>query len=79
MKLELEQARDLPAFDSDGLMDPYLRLQCQEARLDTETFEHLGKAVHRRRRTVDPMWYFTWESDLQLPEPDMAAYFSQVC
>lgn len=27
---------------------------------------------------MDPMWYFTWEGDLHLPDPDMQAYFSNV-
>lgn len=73
-----EQGRDLPAADSNGLMDPYLALRCGGQELNTETYKHLGKAIHRRRKTVDPMWYFTWEADLSLPSDDLQGYFPQV-
>lgn len=59
-------------------MDPYLTLRCQEQQLNTETYSYLGKYIHRRRATVDPMWYFTWEADLNLPAQEFHGYFSQV-
>ncbi|CAN0172504.1 unnamed protein product, partial [Hapterophycus canaliculatus] len=67
LRVHIYQGRDLPAADSNGLMDPFLKMQCQGESLNTEEFMYHGKAVHRRRETVDPMWYFTWEADLQLP------------
>lgn len=73
-----EQGRDLPAADTNGLMDPFLKMQCQGEKLNTEEFMYLGKAVHRRRETVDPMWYFTWEADLSLPLLELQSYFPQV-
>lgn len=72
------KGRDLPAADPNGLMDPYLIIQCQGEKFNTETFMYLGKAVHRRRETVDPMWYLTWEADLSMPPEDLQGYFSQV-
>ena len=60
-------------------MDPFLKMQCQGEKLNTEEFMYLGKAVHRRRETVDPMWYFTWEADLSLPTLELQRYFPQVC
>lgn len=59
-------------------MDPFLKMQCQGEKLNTEEFMYLGKAVHRRRETVDPMWYFTWEADLSLPPLELQRYFPQV-
>ncbi|CAM9701229.1 unnamed protein product, partial [Scytosiphon promiscuus] len=78
LRVHIYQGRDLPAADSNGLMDPFLKMQCQGERLNTEEFMYHGKAVHRRRETVDPMWYFTWEADLQLPPQEMQSYFPQV-
>ncbi|CAM9709920.1 unnamed protein product, partial [Sphacelaria rigidula] len=74
LRVHIYQGRDFPAADRNGLMDPYLKLQCQTRRMNTETFRHNGEFVHRRRATVDPAWYFTWEADLLLPDPEMQAY-----
>lgn len=76
--MSTNQGRDLPPADSNGLLDPYLKLQCLGEKLNTETFMYLGKAVHRRRTTVDPMWYFTWEADLSMPPMELQRYFPQV-
>eukprot|EP00752_Nemacystus_decipiens_P012046 g10680.t1 len=78
LRVHVYQGRDLPAADTNGLMDPFLKMQCQGEKLNTEEFMYLGKAVHRRRETVDPMWYFTWEADLSLPELELQRYFPQV-
>lgn len=59
-------------------MDPYLKLKCQGEMLNTETFMRGGKAEHRKRATVDPMWYFTWEADLSMPRRELQTYFPQV-
>ncbi|CAM9992524.1 unnamed protein product [Ectocarpus sp. 6 AP-2014] len=78
LRVHIYQGRDLPAADDNGLMDPFLKMQCQGEKLNTEEFMYLGKAVHRRRETVDPMWYFTWEADLNLPSVELQRYFPQV-
>ncbi|CAM9913483.1 unnamed protein product [Discosporangium mesarthrocarpum] len=59
-------------------MDPYLKLQCMGKTFDTERHEVNGKRPHKKRQTVDPLWYFTWEADLMLPEASLSAYFPQV-
>ncbi|CAN0344195.1 unnamed protein product, partial [Ectocarpus fasciculatus] len=73
LRVHLYQARNLPAADSSGLIDPYLKVKFQGETINTENISQL-----RRRKTVDPIWYHTLRFNTTLPPKEYQRYFPQV-
>eukprot|EP00752_Nemacystus_decipiens_P012043 g10677.t1 len=73
LRVHLFQARNLPATDSNGLIDPYLNVKFKGQTICTEDNKDL-----RRRETVDPVWYHTLRFSATLPPKEYQKYFPQV-
>jgi hypothetical protein len=71
LRCHIYQGRNLPAADSNGLSDPYLRISCAGSWAEKDAESQLADTdgvnadrVHRTKikyKTVNPMWYETLE------------------
>ncbi|KAF0685790.1 Aste57867_22398 [Aphanomyces stellatus] len=68
VRVNIFQARQLPALDDNGLSDPYakVRFMGEEKRLEV------------RKKTVNPTWYQTLTFDCELPPPEFLHFSPQV-
>jgi len=76
------QARSLPAADSNGLMDPFFKLNFNGMHYNSMKAGSMnnGREVRNiksmlRKKTQDPLWYETFTFDTELPDPQ---FFPQV-
>jgi hypothetical protein len=82
LRCHIFQARNLPASDANGLLDPYIKINFNGMNYNGKNAQTIknGKADHKvpsfvKKKTCDPLWYKTVCFDTQLPDPQ---FFPQV-
>ncbi|ETV80250.1 hypothetical protein H257_06591 [Aphanomyces astaci] len=68
VRVNIFQARQLPALDDDGLSDPYAKVR----------FMGEEKRLKEKKKTVNPTWYETLTFDCDLPPPEFLHFSPQV-